>query len=264
LHLTSLPGDEGVGTMGKEAYRFVDFLVETKQKIWQILPLGQVGYGNSPYQCYSAFAGNILLIDLEKLAEEGLLQKHDIKNMPHGNVKECHFDAVTNWKLPILWKAFEIFKEIKSGIFHHDYQLFLKEHSWWLLDFALFMAAKKHFEDEIWTSWPDDLKFRKAVAIHKYQSKLEDEVEFWKFLQFHFFRQWFKLKNYANEKGIQIFGDVPLYVSTDSADVWTNTCGEILCLIGSGWKNATLIGGLQGYILILICLMRYELIIFAD
>jgi 4-alpha-glucanotransferase len=222
LHLTSLPGTEGVGTMGKEAYRFVDFLVETKQKIWQILPLGQVGYGNSPYQCYSAFAGNILLIDLEKLVEEGLLEKHDLIRKTRFSSKVCHFETVTYWKIPILKKAFEKFRELKSGAFHHDYQKFLKEHSWWLQDFALFMSAKKHFENKIWTSWPDDLKFRKAVAIHKYKSILEDEIEFWKFLQFHFFRQWFILKEYANSKGIQIFGDLPLYVSTDSADVWTN------------------------------------------
>ena len=223
LHITSLPGAEGIGTLGKDAYRFVDFLAETKQKIWQILPLGQVGFGNSPYQCYSAFAGNILMIDLEKLAEEGLLDKETLKQKPHFSSKVCYFEVVSNWKIPLLRKAFEKFKELKSGKFHHDYKQFLKEHSWWLQDFALFMASKKYFENEVWTSWPDDLKFRKAVAIHKYQSTLEDEAEFWKFLQFHFFRQWFGLKKYANEKGVEIMGDVPLYVSTDSADVWTNT-----------------------------------------
>ena len=186
LHITSLPGIEGVGTLGKEAYRFVDFLVEAKQKIWQILPLGQVGHGNSPYQCYSAFAGNILMIDLEMLVEDALLEKQDIMQKPHFSAKFCHFDAVLNWKVPLLRKAFGKFRELKSGSFHHDYRQFLKEHSWWLKDFSLFMAVKKHFENDVWTSWPDDLKFRKAVAIHKYQSKLEDEVEFWKFLQFHF------------------------------------------------------------------------------
>ncbi len=223
LHITSLPGVEGIGTLGENAFHFVDFLAETKQQIWQILPLGPVGYGNSPYQCYSAFAGNILLIDLAVLSCEGLIDKQVIKPQSQGNVNVCDFDAVAGWKIPLLQKAFEKFRELKSGAFYSDYEQFLKEHSWWLQDFALFMAAKKYFENEQWTSWPDELKFRNAVAIHKYLLKLEDAVEFWKFLQFQFFRQWFALKKYANEKGIEIVGDIPLYVSTDSADVWTNT-----------------------------------------
>jgi 4-alpha-glucanotransferase len=223
LHITSLPGAEGTGTLGKEAFKFVDFLVETKQKIWQILPLGPVGFNNSPYQCYSAFAGNILLIDLETLYEEGLLDKQDLKEKPHFSEKDAEFLKVVDWKVPLLEKAFRKFREINYGSFFHEYNLFLKEHAWWLNDFALFMAANKHFEGEIWTSWPDGLKFRKAVEIHKYKLKLEEDVEYWKFLQFHFFRQWFKLKNYANQNGIEIMGDMPLYVSTDSVDVWSNT-----------------------------------------
>jgi len=209
--------------LGKEAFKFVDFLVETKQKIWQILPVGPVGYSNSPYQCFSAFAGNILMIDLETLAEDGLVDKYYLREKPHFSEKETEFLKVADWKIPILKSAFLKFKEKNYGSFLHEYNLFLKEHSWWLLDFALFMAANKHFEGEIWTSWPQGLKFRTAVEIHKYQSKLEEEVEFWKFLQFQFFRQWFRLKNYANGKGVEIMGDMPLYVSTDSADVWSNT-----------------------------------------
>jgi 4-alpha-glucanotransferase len=223
LHITSLPGKEGLGTLGKDAFKFVDFLMETKQKIWQILPLGPVGTNNSPYQCYSAFAGNILLIDLETLSEEGLLDKYESKDRPHFSEKEAEFQKVIEWKIPNLKKAFQKFREINYGGFLHDYNLFLKEHSWWLNDFALFMAANKHFEGKIWTSWPNGLKYRNAVEVHKYQLKLEEDVEFWKFLQFHFFRQWFKLKRYANEKGVEIMGDMPLYVSTDSVDVWSNT-----------------------------------------
>ena len=223
LHITSLPGNEGTGTLGKNAYKFVDFLAETKQKIWQILPLGPVGDNNSPYQCYSAFAGNIMLIDLDLLSEEGLLNKYDLKNKPHFNENEVEFQKVIEWKMPLLKNAFQKFREINNGNLFHEYDIFLKEHSWWLNDFALFMAANKYFEGNIWTSWPDGLKFRNAVEIHKHQIKLEEDISFWKFVQFQFFRQWFKLKNYANEKGIEIMGDMPLYVSTDSADVWSNT-----------------------------------------
>lgn len=222
LHITSLPGSEGVGTLGDEAYRFVDFLAETKQKIWQILPLGPVGYGHSPYQCYSAFAGNILLIDLQQITEDGWLEKADIKNKPHFSSKNAEFLKVEQWKVSLLRKAFQKFQHENYGNLYHDYQLFLKEHSWWLKDFALFMAAKNHFKNEIWTAWPEELKFRNPVGVHKMQAKLEPEIDFWKFMQFCFFRQWFALKNYANSKGVQILGDMPLYVSTDSVDVWTN------------------------------------------
>ena len=223
LHITSLPGSEGVGTLGEEAYRFVDFLAETKQKIWQILPLGPVGYGHSPYQCYSAFAGNALLIDLKRLVDDGWLDNADIKNRSKFSSGNAEFSKVEQWKVPLLRKAFQKVQHDNYGSLYHDYQLFLKEHSWWLKDFALFMAAKSHFNNKAWTAWPDEIKFRKPVGIHKMQEKLETEIDYWKFLQFCFFRQWFALKDYANSKGIQIFGDMPLYVSTDSVDVWTNS-----------------------------------------
>ena len=223
LHITSLPGDEGTGTLGNDAYKFVDFLVESKQRVWQILPLGPVCNNNSPYQCYSTFAGNIMLIDLETLSEEGLLDKHDLKNAPRFSKNKAEFKKVSEWKTALLKKAFRKSREINNGNSLHDYNIFLKEHSWWLNDFALFMAANKHFGGKVWTLWPDGLKFRNADEIHEYRLKLEEDILFWKFLQFHFFRQWFKLKHYANEKGIEIIGDMPLYVSTDSADVWSNT-----------------------------------------
>ena len=223
LHITSLPGNEGTGTLGKDAYKFVDFLVETRQKIWQILPLGPVGANNSPYQCYSAFAGNILLIDLDTLAEEGLINEYALKDKPHFSEKNAEFKKVIEWKMPLFKKAFQKFREINNVNILNDYNIFLREHSWWLNDFALFMAANKHFEGNIWTSWTEGLKFRNAVELHNYQLKLEEDISLWKFLQFYFFRQWFKLKNYANEKGIEIMGDMPLYVSADSVDVWSNT-----------------------------------------
>lgn len=221
MHITSLPGDEGAGTMGKNAFQFVDFLKHSGQKLWQILPLGQVGYGDSPYQCYSAFAGNIQLIDLELLAEEGFLTESDIRTPKFSSTKVEFFEA-SKWKKPLLQKAFQNFKE-HGEKWHEEYHHFQKEHNWWLNDFALFMACKDHFDGKIWNVWPEEIKFRFQETLKQYQKKLKAEVEFWKFLQWQFFRQWHRLKSYANSNGIEIIGDVPLYVSTDSTDVWTNT-----------------------------------------
>ncbi len=223
LHITSLPGSEGIGTLGGDAFRFVDFLAATGQKIWQVLPLGPVGFGNSPYQCYSAFAGNMLLIDLEKLLEGGMLNKGDLKRRPRFNKERVDFEEVGKWKVPLLHKAFKGFLGKAHARVNDEYQLFLKEHNWWLHDFALFMAAKEHFNEERWALWPDGLKSRSPVGLLKYHSKLEGEVNFWKFVQFQFFRQWFELKKYANSKGVKILGDMPLYVSANSSDVWSNT-----------------------------------------
>jgi 4-alpha-glucanotransferase len=221
LHITSLPGDEGTGTLGKNAYRFVDFLERSKQTLWQILPLGQVGYGDSPYQCYSAFAGNIQLIDLELLTQDGWLEKADLK-APSFSKTNVDFTPATNWKLPLLKKAYLNFQK-NTEPFIQEYFYFQYEHKWWLTDFALFMALKVHFKGQPWSNWPKEIKFRKVDAIHQYQKKLKEEIDFRMFTQWLFFRQWHSLKKYANEKGIEIIGDVPLYVSTDSADVWVNT-----------------------------------------
>jgi 4-alpha-glucanotransferase len=223
LHITSLPGPEGIGTMGKEAFRFVDFLHETGQKLWQILPLGPVGYGNSPYQCYSAFAGNPLLIDLILVAEDGLLDRKDLEKRPKFPSDRVDFEKVEAWKYPLLKKAFNNFPENKTEKLESEYHHFLKEHTWWLHDYALFMAAKEHFKNAHWSDWEHDLKFRKKKTVQKYSEILFVEIESQKFLQFLFFRQWFRLKEYARSKKVQIFGDMPLYVSGNSADVWTNT-----------------------------------------
>lgn len=224
LHITSLPGAEGIGTLGKEAYNFVDFLKETGQKLWQILPLGPVGFGNSPYQCYSAFAGNPMLIDLELLVEQELLLEEDLVEIPKFLKKRADFDRVEKWKQPILKKAFSNFT---GGVFQkiqNTYHQFLNEHGWWLNDYALFMAAKQYFGEElIWSNWEDELKFRHESGLQKYGEILGEEIDYQKFLQFLFFTQWHNLKNYANQNQIEIVGDVPLYVSGDSSDVWTNT-----------------------------------------
>lgn len=222
LHITSLPGNEGTGTLGENAYRFVDFLNETGQKVWQILPLGQVGFGDSPYQCYSAFAGNSQLIDLKLLENEGLIDNRDLQNSPSFSNKIVEFERVGKWKNKLFQSAFNQFKNLFSQKYEVVYNEFLTQHSWWLNDYAFFMAAKNNFGEVIWNEWDDDLKFRKSSALKKWGEELADEIYYHKFLQFLFFRQWFELKEYANRKGVEIIGDVPLYVSTDSADVWTN------------------------------------------
>jgi len=224
LHITSLPGVEGIGTLGKEAFGFIDFLMETGQKLWQILPLGPVGFGNSPYQCYSAFAGNPMLIDLEFIVEKELLSKKELIEIPKFRQKRVDFDKVEEWKYPILERAFLNFKGELFEKFQHEYYHFLNEHGWWLNDYALFMSAKQYKGDDIiWSDWDDELKFRNESALRKLGEELASEVDYQKFLQFLFFTQWHNLKRYANEKGIEIVGDVPLYVSGDSSDVWTNT-----------------------------------------
>ncbi|MFV0590948.1 MAG: 4-alpha-glucanotransferase [Draconibacterium sp.] len=223
LHITSLPGKEGVGTLGAEAFRFVDFLKEAGQKIWQILPLGPVGYGNSPYQCYSAFAGNPLLIDLAILGEEGLLPEEELAGAPRFPVKKVNFEKVEEWKRPLLRKAFYSFRENSFDRYRDEYWRFLDEHNWWLDDYALFMAAKQNFNGNDWHLWPRAIKFREEAGLNDLRKQLAEEIEYRKFVQFIFFRQWNRLKNYANENGVEILGDVPLYVSGDSSDVWANT-----------------------------------------
>ena len=222
LHISSLPGKEGIGTLGENAYAFVDFLAETKQKLWQILPLGPVGYGNSPYQCYSAFAGNPLFIDLDLLEKEALLTAVDRENVPDFPTKKVDFENVEKWKYPLLKKAFDNFDDRPFEELKAEYYIFLNENGWWLNDYALFMALKKDFGGAMWMDWKEGIKFRKENSLVYYRNKLSEEINFQQFLQFIFFRQWLKLKQYANSKNIRIFGDLPLYVSTDSVDVWAN------------------------------------------
>lgn len=224
LHITSLPGDEGVGTMGKNAFQFVDFLLETKQKLWQILPLGPVGTGNSPYQCFSAFAGNPMMIDLDHLVEDGLIDEEELQSAPKFFQRKVEFEKVRKWKNGLFEKAFFAFQKKKFHQFQNQYQHFLDEHTWWLHDYALFMAAKEYFGNHIsWHKWDNDFKLRKKEALQRVGELLANEVDYHKFLQFLFFRQWFRLKKYANSKGVKIVGDVPLYVSGESSDVWANT-----------------------------------------
>jgi 4-alpha-glucanotransferase len=220
LHISSLPGNGGIGCLGKDAFQFVDFLVQAKQKIWQILPLGPVGYGNSPYQCYSAFAGNPLFIDVQQLVADRLITKDAVADQNFKD-KNVEFERVEEWKTPILRDAFNGFQK-NFDRYKDEYHTFLQHNSWWLDDYALFRSLKTKYGESVWNTWNKKLVVRDQSAIQEAFKEMHSEIDFHRFIQFVFFRQWYKLKTYANSKGIRIIGDIPLYVSFDSVDVWAN------------------------------------------
>jgi 4-alpha-glucanotransferase len=222
LHPTSLPGRFGIGDLGKEAYHFIDFLAASGQQVWQILPLGPTGYGNSPYLAYSAFAGNPLLINLEWLASEELLSESDLENLPDFPSDRVDFDLVMKTKIPLLEKASRNFESHATEERKQEYQEFCQTHSHWLNDYALFMALKEAHDGAGWSEWPTEIRNRRPEAIAAWQTRLADRIFFHKYVQSEFFRQWKTLKKYANENKVKIFGDIPIYVAPDSADVWSN------------------------------------------
>jgi 4-alpha-glucanotransferase len=222
LHISSLPSKYGVGDFGIEAYHFIDHLSTATIKIWQILPLGPNGPGNSPYQAYSAYAGDPIYISPEKLIEWGLLNSADLLDEPGFSSTNIEFEKVTRWKSEIHKKAWQNFILEADQSFKMEYQSFLNEHNWWLSDYALYMACKKEFQGESWNKWEMKLIERDSETMTQYKWDLSSDYEFERFQQFLFFRQWFQLKSYANGKGIKILGDLPLYVSHDSSDVWSN------------------------------------------
>ncbi|HAJ98422.1 MAG TPA: 4-alpha-glucanotransferase [Bacteroidales bacterium] len=221
LHITSLPSPYGIGTLGKEAYDFVDFLVASGQKIWQILPLGHTGYGDSPYQCFSAFAGNPLLIDLNKLQEDGLLEPNELPTDTTFDLEAVDFGQVFTYKYPLLRKAFERFKVQQTTVRKMQWENFESKSKFWLNDYAFFMALKNLNGGKAWSEWDEPVKKRDASILAKLKGELSDDIHFYKFLQFTFFRQWLELKAYANLNDIKIIGDIPLYVASDSADAWS-------------------------------------------
>ena len=223
LHPTSLPGKYGIGSLGKEAYKFVDFLKKANQKLWQIFPLGPTGYGDSPYQCFSTFAGNPYLIDFDLLIEQNLLSEEDLKDINFGDNKEyVDYGAIYNQKYPLLRKAFENFKANGNDDLKRKLETFKAENSDWLNDYSLFISLKNHFNGLPWTEWPHDIKVREEAAINKYREELADEVEYNNFIQCLFFDQWNNVKKYANDNGIKIIGDIPIFVAVDSSDAWAN------------------------------------------
>lgn len=221
LHPTSLPGKFGIGDLGKEAYKFVDFLESAGQKLWQVFPLGPTGYGDSPYQCFSAFAGNPLLISPELLVKENLLSENDLENIPQFNPHQVDFGNLINYKKLILKTAFDNFIII-SGEAEKDFKNFVKEEKDWLEDFSLFMALKDFHNGELWAKWDENLVLRKKKSLDEFSIKLKSEILYHKFVQYYFFKQWKNLKKYANDKGIKIIGDLPIFIAYDSSDCWAN------------------------------------------
>ena len=222
LHPTSLPGDYGIGDLGPKAYEFIDFLAEAKQTYWQILPLGPTGYGDSPYQCFSAFAGNTLLISPENLVEAGLLDEGVLKDKPDFSVEKVDFGGVYDWKNKILPEAYKAFHQTTSIDLRGKFETFSRENGWWLDDYATYRAVKAEQEQKPWYEWEDALKLREPEAIKRETERLYEKIQAEKFYQFLFFSQWAELKAYANKKGIKIIGDIPLFIALDSSDVWCN------------------------------------------
>ncbi len=222
LHPTSLPSRFGIGDFGDEAFKFVDFLVEAKQTYWQILPLGQTGYGDSPYQCFSAFAGNLNLISPENLVADGFLNEADLENLPEFSDTKVDFGGVVKFKTPLLKKAFEVFRKTSDIETIAAFHLFCDENAFWLEDYALFRAIKFAQAQVSWQEWETGLKLRDQEALEAAKRELDDDIFAQKFYQFVFFKQWNAVKSYANKNGVRIIGDVPIFVALDSADVWCN------------------------------------------
>lgn len=222
LHISSLPSPYGIGTLGKDAYQFVDFLRNGGQTYWQVLPLGQTGFGDSPYQCFSAAAGNPYFIDLDTLKDMGLLSEQDLRDADVGhNPDRVDYELLAQTRLPILHRAFVRAQE--SMIQMGKMDAFRRENKDWVEDYAMFMTLKKHFDQKALWDWDDEaIKHREPEAMRKYAFDLKHEIDFYVFMQYLFFAQWEKLRAYANKQGIQIIGDIPIYVSPDSCDVWAH------------------------------------------
>jgi 4-alpha-glucanotransferase len=222
LHPTSLPGTYGIGTLGKAAFNFIDFLAKAKQQFWQILPLGPTGYGDSPYQCYSAHAGNHDLIDLDLLVRNHLLTPEELAAMPHFQDGPIDYDLVQKARLPLLYKAFKMFTSHASDLDKLAYRNFLKSHAAWLNDYALFRAIKEDSGNKPWYTWEKELKTRNQGALKNAEIRLAEQIDFHKFLQFIFLKQWMSVKEYAKKNKVRIIGDIPLYISMDCSDAWAN------------------------------------------
>ena len=223
FHPTSLPGKYGIGTLGKEAYAFIDFLKKSRQKLWQIFPLGPTGYGDSPYQSFSSFAGNPYLIDFDLLIEAHLLSEEDLRDVFFGDNEEyIDYGAIYNQKYPLLRKAYENFKSSDNHEMKENLEHFKRENASWLNDYSLYISLKNHFNGLPWNEWAHDIKNREHGAMEHYRNELADDIEYHNFIQFLFFKQWGDVKRYANENGIKIIGDIPIFVAADSSDAWAN------------------------------------------
>lgn len=218
MHISSVPGNTGIGTLGKNSYRFVDFLKETKQTYWQILPVGPTSYGDSPYQSFSTFAGNPYFIDLEILAEEGWLSKEDYESVNWGHPNYIDYGLIYVERHKIFQKLQDNFEKKPCP----EFNAFCEENKFWLEDYALFMAVKDAHNGISFDQWEDGIKCRKPESMAEWKEKCARRCAYYKILQFFFYRQWNALKKYANDNGIRIIGDIPIYVAADSADVWSD------------------------------------------
>ena len=222
LHPTSLPGPYGIGDLGPQAHGWIDFLARTGTGLWQVLPLGPTGYGDSPYQSFSAFAGNPYLISPELLREDGLLTGDDLVDAPDFPAEKVDYGSVIPWKLDLLDRAYTKFSGRAAPGLEGAFAEFLKKQAHWLEDFALFMALKEDQGGKPWADWPAPLRDREPAALNHFAEKHSQMVHKQKFRQFLFFRQWGRLRDHAHRRGIQIIGDIPIFVAHDSADVWAH------------------------------------------
>jgi 4-alpha-glucanotransferase len=222
LHVTSLPSPGGIGDLGPVARQFIEFLQRTNQCLWQMLPIGPVGYGNSPYQSPSSFAGNPLLVSLEELSAQGLLTAADLASIPTTLRFRVEYETVGPARLRLLHLAHQRFCETANQEDREQFQQFRQEEEWWLDDFALFSAIKRAHDEEAWMKWEPELVRREPAALREWSARLADQIEFESWVQFQFERQWRDLKQFAHERRVRLIGDVPIFVAHDSADVWAN------------------------------------------
>ena len=222
MHISSLPGPYGIGSMGKSAYEFVDFLARAGQSYWQLLPLCPTGYGDSPYQSFSTFAGNPYLIDLDALIDDGLLEKQEVEAVDWGDGERVDYNRLYQNRGKLFSLACSRFTP------DAEFEAFVAENAWWLEDYSLFMALKASLGGKPWQEWSISLMLRYEPILESKRQELAQSIRCQKFMQYLFFRQWNALHGYAREKGIAIIGDVPIYVPLDSADVWANQ--RLFCL----------------------------------
>ncbi|MBO4537602.1 MAG: 4-alpha-glucanotransferase, partial [Erysipelotrichaceae bacterium] len=219
LPVFSLPSRYGIGTLGKEAYKFVDFLAESAQRYWQMLPIGPTSYGDSPYASFSSFAGNPYFIDLDILIEQGLLERKDVRKLKVADPADIDYGYIYETRFEVLHKAYE--RGMQGDL--SDFYRYIEENRDWLDDYGLFMALKRHFGMKSWIEWPDKaIRLRHQEAMEKYTAELREDIRFYQFLQYLFEGQYAALKRYAHEKGVRIIGDLPIYVALDSADCWAD------------------------------------------
>ena len=222
VHPTSFPSPYGIGDLGQGAYDFIDFLYETKQHLWQVLPLGPTGFGDSPYQGPSAFAGQPLIISPDKLKEKGLLKDEDLRDIPAWDPHKVDYGPVIEYKNALLKKAFDVFHHSPDKTMLEDFESFCEEEKDWLEDYCLFMAVKDYHEGRCWLDWEDEIKLPDAASKAAWQERLAEQIRYYRFVQFIFRIQWEELREYAHARDVEIIGDIPIFVALDSCDVWAN------------------------------------------